>query len=258
MTTHFVLPDVQAKPGLDFSHLTWAGKYAAEKKPDVIICIGDFADMQSLSSYDVGRKSFEGRTYLADIDAAQEAMGAFMMPIYKEQERLKEYKKKQWNPRLVLTLGNHEHRINVAIDKDRKLDGLLSLTDLGYELHGWEVHKFLETVTIDGVVYSHYFTSGVMGRPVSSARALVNKKHMSCTMGHIQDAEIDMSQRRADGVPLIGLFSGIYYQHDESYLNPQTNKSHRQIWMKHEVKDGFYYPMPISLEYLKKKYGNSK
>ena len=255
MTTHFVLPDVQAKPGLTFEHLTWAGKYAAEQKPDVIICIGDFADMESLSSYDVGKKVFEGRTYLKDITAAHEAMAAFMMPIKGEMQRLKKNKEKQWKPRLVLTLGNHENRINVAVNNDRKLDGLISIGDLGYPEWGWEVYPFLETVAIDGVMYSHYFTAGVMGRPVSSARALVTKKHMSCTMGHVQDAEIDMSQRRADGTHLIGLFAGIYYQHDEGYLNPQTNQSHRQIWMKHEVKDGFYYPMPVSLEYLRRKYG---
>jgi len=62
-----VIPDCQVKPGVDLSYLTWIGKYLAEKKPDVIVCIGDFADMESLSLYDVGKKSFEGRTYKADL-----------------------------------------------------------------------------------------------------------------------------------------------------------------------------------------------
>lgn len=256
MSVHFVLPDVQAKPGLSFEHLEYAGRYAAEKHPDVIVCLGDFADMESLSSYDVGKKVFEGRSYTKDIEAAKAAMEAFMKPIKEEQEKLVANHKQRWNPRLVLTLGNHCNRINIAINNDRKLDGLISIADLEYEKWGWEVIPFLETVTIDGVVYSHYFVAGVMGRPVSSAKALITKKHQSCTMGHVQSAEIDMSQRRADGTPLIGLFAGIYYQHDEGYLNPQSNKQHRQIWMKYECSDGFYYPHAVSLEYLRSRYEN--
>ena len=74
-------------------------------------------------------------------------------------------------------------------------------------------------------------------------------------MGHVQGMDIDMSQRRADGTPIIGLWVGIYYQHDEDFLGPQGNQQHRQIWLNHEVRDGFYYPMPVSLEFLRKKYG---
>jgi hypothetical protein len=51
---HIVIPDVQAKPGVRLDHLDWVGNYIAEKKPDVIVCIGDFADMEALSAYDRG------------------------------------------------------------------------------------------------------------------------------------------------------------------------------------------------------------
>ena len=56
MTVHAIIPDCQVKDGVDLSYLTWVGKYLVEKKPDVIVQIGDFADMPSLSSYDVGKK----------------------------------------------------------------------------------------------------------------------------------------------------------------------------------------------------------
>lgn len=252
-----VIPDCQVKDGVDVSHLTWIGKWAAEKKPDVIVCIGDFADMPSLSSYDVGKKSFEGKRYTKDIDAARYAMKLLLTPIRQEIYKLKKDKKKQWNPRLVMTLGNHEERINRAVQNDPKLEGLLSVDDLSYKDFGWEVYPFLEVVIIDGIAYSHFFTTGVMGRPVTSARALTTKKFMSCTMGHVQKTEIDMSSFRADGTPIISLFAGCCYQHDEDYLGPQGNVVHRQIWMKYEVNDGFYYPHAISLEYLRKRYENT-
>ena len=115
-----VIPDTQVKEGVDISHLPALSRYAVEKKPDVIVCLGDFADMESLSSYDIGKKSFEGRRYTKDIKAAREAMGAFMAPIRAEQARLIRNKDKQWNPRFVLTLGNHEHRIDKAVNLSSK------------------------------------------------------------------------------------------------------------------------------------------
>ena len=65
-----VIPDTQVKKGVPIDHLLYAGKYIAEKKPDVIVHIGDHWDMPSLSSYDKGKKSFEGRRYKDDISLA--------------------------------------------------------------------------------------------------------------------------------------------------------------------------------------------
>lgn len=253
---HTVIPDGQVQPNTPLEHWAWAGEYVAEKHPDVIVNIGDFADMKSLSMYDMGKKSYEGRTYLEDIQVADHAMSLFMYPIIKEIHRLRTNKKAQWNPRLVLTLGNHENRIDRAIESDRKLEGTISVKDLEYEKWGWEVIPYLQPINIDGIMYAHFFTSGEMGRPVTSARAMSIKKHQSCTMGHTPKTEIDMSQVRADGTPIIGLFCGSFYQHNEDYLGPQGNPVHRQIWMKHEVDNGMYYIMPVSMKYLAKKYGS--
>jgi hypothetical protein len=257
MSKHLIIPDCQVKPGVDTSYLEWIGKYAAEKKPDVIVCIGDFADMPSLSSYDVGKKAFEGRTYKADVEATKEAMNLLMKPIKEEQDRLVKNKDKRWYPKFVLTLGNHEDRIDRAINLDRKLDGLISIDDLGYRENGWEVYPYLEVVVIDGVAYSHYFTTGVMGRPVTTATALLNKKHMSSVMGHVQHRQIAYAQR-ADGKQMTGLFVGSCYLHDEDYLGSQGNDYWRGIWVLHEVNEGSFDEMPISLNYLKAKYGRTK
>ena len=251
MTKHMVIPDTQVKDGVPLDHLTWAGKYAADKKPDTIVMIGDFSDMESLSSYDKGKKSFEGRRYTKDIEAAKVAMAMLLGPIKAEQRRLKENKKKPWNPRLVLTLGNHEDRINRATNNSPELEGLISVKDLPY--NDWEVIPYLQPITIDGITYCHYFTSGVMGRPVSSARALTTKKHCSCVMGHVQRKEIDI-QYSGSGRRITGLFAGAYYQHTEDYLGPQGNEHWRGLWMLHQVNEGEFDEMPVSIEYLRQKY----
>lgn len=250
---HMVIPDTQVKPNVPIDHLRWAGQYAAEKKPDTIIHIGDHWDMPSLSSYDRGSKSFEGRRYMDDIAAGNEAMDIFMEPIKAEQQRLKDNKKKIWTPRLIFCLGNHENRIARAVEEDAKAEGLMTYDHFNLHRHGWEVIPFLEPIVVDGIAYCHYFTSGVMGRPVTNPRLMLSKKFMSCTMGHVQDRDIGFA-RRADGKRLTGLFAGIFYQHDEEYLNSQTNGSWRGIWYKHEVDDGEYDEMPVSLSYLRDRF----
>ena len=246
MTRHLIIPDVQAKPGVDFKYLNKIGHYIVDKKPDVLVCIGDFADMPSLSSYDQGKKSFEGRRYSNDIKASHEAMTALLEPIWTFNERAKRNKDKMYKPRMVLTLGNHENRINRAINDDPKLDGVLSIDSLGYREYGWEVYPYLDVVVIDGVCYSHYFTSGIMGRPVSSAAALLSKKHMSAVMGHVQDRQIAYA-KTADNRQLTGIFCGICYEHIEEYLGPQGNSSWRGFWVLNDVKDGQFDEMPVRI-----------
>ena len=94
MKKHLVIGDTQVKPGISISYLTWIGRYIVDKQPDVIVMIGDFADMPSLSSYDVGKKSFEGRTYKADIKAAHKGMDALLTPMRELNKRLAKAKKK--------------------------------------------------------------------------------------------------------------------------------------------------------------------
>lgn len=256
MTRHLVIPDVQLRPGDDIRFLRKLGTYLCEKQPEVIVCLGDFADMSSLSSYDVGKKSFEGRRYKNDIEAVHLGMEALISPLWEYNDRQRKNGKKQYKPRMVMCLGNHEDRINRAVENDPKLEGMLSTDDLSYEMFGWEVFPFLEVVVIDGVAFSHYFTSGVLGRPATSAAAQLNKKHMSCVAGHQQGLQI-ATGHRADGARLTSIIAGSCYEHNEDYMGPQGNKHWRGFLVLHEVHEGQFDLMPVSLEYLHKKYGTS-
>lgn len=256
MTTHLVLPDCQIRAGDDTGFLTAIGKYIIKKQPDTIICIGDFADMPSLSSYDVGKKSFEGRRYKLDIEASINAMQALLKPINEFNERARKNKEKQYKPRMVLTLGNHENRINRAVNDDAKLEGVLSTKDLRFEEFGWEVHDFLDVVIIDGVAYSHYFVTGVAGRPASSAAAQFRKTNMSCVAGHQQGLQIHTGNR-ADGALLTSIIAGSCYEHDEDYLGAQGNKHWRGFLVLHDVNEGEFDLMPVSLDWVVKRYGKN-
>jgi len=243
---HLVIPDVQSKPDVRNDHMEWVGNYIVEKKPDTIICIGDFWDFPSLSSYDKGKIDFEGRRYVKDVEAGRKAMDKLLKPM-KEYNRTN---KEQYTPEMHFCMGNHEIRVSRVVDINPEFEGKFDLGDLGLEADGWKVHDFLKVVTLDGIQYSHYFTSGVMGRPVSSAAALLRERQASATMGHVQHTDIAIHKKTQN----IALFCGTCYLHDERYLGPQGNDCKRQIVVKNEVENGRYDPMFASLKYLSKAY----
>jgi hypothetical protein len=250
MTTHLVIPDIQTKQGVPNKHLTWIGKYIADKRPDVIIQIGDFADMESLSSYDKGKKSHEGKRYKKDIEATWRAMDLLCAPIRACRG---------YDPRMVLTLGNHEQRIERAVEANSELEGTMSLDDLGYEGYGWDVKQFLEVVTIDGISYSHFFPRSAAGKVCQTrngapnAKAQLVREGRSCTAGHSQG--LDVACLPLGGRLQWGLIAGSCYLHDEAYLSPQGNSHWNGVVVKNGVSRGEYSPILVDLKYLGKRYG---
>lgn len=247
--SHIILPDCQVRPGVPIDHLSWIGQYISDREPDVLICLGDFFDMPSLSSYDAGKKAFEGRRYKADIEAGREAMNLLMAPIRKMRKK----------PRLIFLIGNHEERCLRAIESDSKLDGTIGYQDFGLENHGWEVHQFLEVVTCDGIAYSHFFPRAASGaitqtrQGAPTAKDQLKREGGSCTSGHRQGLDVSCLPLR--GKLQWGIIAGSCYQHEEGYLSPQGTAYWRGIIVKHQVDgQGGYDPMLVSLEYLRQRY----
>jgi hypothetical protein len=235
-------------------HLTWAGKAICDYRPDVVVNIGDFADMPSLSTHDkVGSKYFEGLRYKKDVAVAKEAMAIMLAPLRELQRSQKETKHKVYKPRMVMTLGNHENRINRAVNNSPTLEGLISTKDLEYE-KDWELHEFLHPVFINGVGFNHYWPVGAMGRPAGTASAIISKLHMSCIAGHQQGKQVAYG-KRADGTAICAIIAGSYYLHDESYMDKLSNRHWRGLVVLNEVKDGNFDEMFLSIDYLGRKYG---
>lgn len=250
---HLVIPDLQIKPGHNLQYLEAIGNYITEKRPDVIVNIGDTADMPSLSSYDIGKKSFEGRRYKDDIAAVHEGMDILLGPLRKLKAKNVEGHRQRYNPRMVLTLGNHEERILRATNNDPKLDGTIGIGDLKYAEAGWEVHPFLSPVIIDNVAYCHYYVTGVAGRPAGTAAAQLRKTNMSCVAGHQQGRQVAYASK-ADGSTITSIIAGSCYEHEEEYLGVQGNKHWHGILVLNEVNNGSFDECFVSLKYLKDNY----
>jgi len=247
---HFVIPDTQCKKGTPVDHLTAAGNYIVDKQPDTVIHLADHWDMPSLSSYDKGTKKAEGRTYQQDIEAGLLGMEALLSPLWAYNAKMVRQKMKQYRPRLVFTTGNHEERIMRHVNANPELAGKCGYQDLKLKELGWEAYDFLEMVEIDGITYSHFFANPNTGRPWGGMiRSRLNNIGMSFTMGHQQGKDL-AEKHLANGKVLRGLAVGSFYQHDEDYKGYQGNNHFRGCIYKHEVKDGNYCLMELSMDYL--------
>jgi hypothetical protein len=174
-------------------------------------------------------------------------------------ERQRSNRKKLYTPIIIRCTGNHEQRIERVIEKQAELDGAIGMADLKSPLEDkLDIRRFpfLHPVLVDGIAYCHYFVSGVMGRPVSTAKAMIEKHHTSCTAGHLHTRDWTEGVR-ADGNRIQGLICGAY--HDPEHKSHFSNGQSQSLWwsgvyIKDEVSNGNYDKTEISVQRLMERY----
>ena len=239
------IPDCQVKPGESTEYLAAIGHYIVDKKPDVVICAGDFWDFPSLSSYDKGKTAFEGRRLMDDINAGKIGMKVMLKPLKDYQSKNSDY-----NPRMVFTEGNHEGRLKRIPENSSEYEGFIGMHLLELE-KDWEVVEFLKPIQIQGISFVHYLTNSMTGKPLGgNALAQLKAIGSSFVVGHKQTLDVAMMPV-LDGSMRIGIIAGASYPFDESYKGQQTGNLHfRGIILLHEAKDGYADPSFISTEFL--------
>ena len=246
-----IVADTQCKPGEDLHYMRCLGMFLADKKPDVIVHIGDAIDFPSLSSYDKGKLSFEGRRLKEDIKAGLDGLYAMLNPVYKVIADDPSY-----SPRLVFCTGNHEDRFDRLANDMPELKGFVGIETLGLERMGWEVYPYLKPCVIEGINFVHYLANPFTGKPYGGS-ALNQLKNVgaSFVVGHKQVLDVAMLPT-LDGKMRIGIINGSCYPFDESYKGFQGNNHFRGVTVLNEVKDGFGLPSFASLDYIMQKYSN--
>lgn len=251
-----LIGDPHSSPDTDNERFSWVGNLILEEDPELVICIGDFADLNSLSSYDKGKRSAELRRYRSDVNACRDALTRIDEPLLLHNEKKKNIRKAQRQvPRKVMILGNHEHRITRAVDQSPELEGTLSIDDLGYKEFGWEVYPFRRTMYIEGVAFCHFFPSGVKGEPISGfniASNVISKNMVSsvCGHSHLWDHAI---RSRPDGSQVVGLCCGWYG------VEPTFDAATEQLWwsgvtLLHDMNNGSFDLSQIGISRVKELY----
>lgn len=250
---HLIVPDTQVRPGVPVDHIDWIAQAIVDYMPDTVVHLGDHWDMPSLSMHDgPGSAPMEGARYEDDVAAGNEAFERLCAPMEAEIARLKRRRQRAWKPRKLFLFGNHENRIDRAINNAPKWAGTIGEHHL--KTRDWERHSFLSRVWQDGVLYSHYFQSAhshhAIGGTIDNR---LNKIGASFVQGHEQGFRYG-TRIQASGAIWHGLVAGSCYLHDEPYRGNQGQGHWRGIVVLNEVRNGDYCVMPLTLDYLCRKY----
>jgi hypothetical protein len=248
MRRHFIIPDRQARPGVPLDHNLWLGEAIAEYRPDVLIDLGDNADFPSVSTHSApGSLDKEGMRLSLDIEAAQEADRILFAGMGKFRPK-----------RMVRLRGNHEDRLDRYLRLNPVLEGIIGLNLLNDG--EWEIVPFSNGApgvkVIDGISYAHYFANPNTGRPIGgTATYKLAAIGSPFVQGHVQGYDIGTRQY-ATGRVIRGIVAGSCYLHDEPYKGA-ANSHDRCAIVLNEVRDGRFSEMPLTIDYLSRKYAGT-
>lgn len=244
---HFILSDTQIAPGVPVAHMRWIGAAIKEYSPDVVVHLGDHWDLPSVSTWsEAGSKDKEGARISKDIEAGNAALAL----LEESMEGFKPRKK-------IILRGNHEFRLERFISSNPRLEGALGFHMFNDRDLGWQVVDYFNgcpgAIELDGVQYAHYFANPNTGKPIcGTIQNRLAKIGSSFVQGH-QQGLLQGNQQYATGKIRHGISAGSAYMHDESYKG-MANTHWRGVVILNEVRDGQFCEMPLTLDYLCRKY----
>lgn len=246
-----VIPDTQDKPGAPQDHFDWIGRWIKDRRPDVVLHLGDFVDMGSCSTHDEpGSLAAEGRSIQEDLEHGKAALARLNRAM------------RPHRPRKIVTLGNHENRLLRYVDSHPEHRDTYRDDPFGFEAAGWEVYPFLQPVEIAGVWAQHFVPRSASGKVTQtrngcpSALAMLRREMRSCLAGHTQG--LDVACLTVGGRTLRAVVAGSCYLHTEDYLSPQGQGHWSGVLELNEVHDGYFDLCEVSIDYLCRRYGGGK
>jgi len=245
-------------PEVSNERFDWLGQLIEDIQPDYCIDLGDLADMKSLNTYDERYpKQVVTQNYERDIEHYNEAMeilwGRFR-------------KKKKKRPYRIGLEGNHENRIKKALAYDPRLEGSkygVSFSHLNTDHWFDEYHEYINSAPAicdyDGVSYSHYFSSGNYGTPVSGthhAYTIIQNRNHSSTCGHSHKRSVYFKDS-AHPTGIVGLVAGCFKGAEESWAGQANLDWWKGVIIKRNIENGMYDPEFVSVDRLRSEYGKT-
>ena len=224
--TTLVIGDAHADPDHSNDRFDWLGRFIIANRPDNVVQIGDFGNLDSISFHDHGRPLLKkGRRLSDDIEAMQDAFERIMGPMEDMNGALRRSKKALYRPRMYWLEGNHEDRVFRYILDKPELSGFLPETDMvGAQDRGWTLVPYRSYCYINGTAFTHVPVNH-MGRPISGKYATMRAAehaHHTTVFGHLHRREVLSLNRHAEGSPhgerVDGVCSGCYFDYSPDYI----------------------------------------
>lgn len=240
-----VVGDAHADPAHSNRRFDWLGRFIADKRPEVVVDIGDWFSMNSLNKYEPAgsRRSCEA-SYLSDILVGVDAMERVRAQLRPLED--------EYQPRFLRTLGNHEARVHRALEEDPgSMGGLISTEHFMSSEFGWEQYEPGVEVVVNGLTLSHYYKSTRgNGGPVYAAAAAIRERGRSYAFGHSHRFRI---HRQGD---LMAVNVGCFFEHEETWLPPhEQERWDRGLCLLRDVYQGRFDVEFWSMRRLRRHYG---
>lgn len=202
----------------------WFGNAIVAEKPDVVFHCGDFATFDSLNSH-IKNDTLAAKlkpSFDEDIASMKLALEELHKPLNEYNARMRRNKEKTYNPKFVITLGNHEDRAKTYGQKN---------PEVGMKLHaeivtllsayGWEVILYQDYWYINDVAFNHAPVDATR-KPMAGANCSVNAAtHLMHDLvhGHTHRAQVIRKPKIGENkfVTVVDLGSSMPYGHVEDY-----------------------------------------
>lgn len=216
-----ILPDVHLTDKLPRDYIP-VKNFIKEFKPDEIILLGDFMDVESLSSWDYDKKRpMEGRRFKKEIALAN-----------KELDYLQKHTKK-----ITYLEGNHEDRINRYLDKNPEMEGMIEIQEqLELKERGIKWEKMNDLYKLGNMYFTHGMYTNIhnakkhlqafgcnitYGHQHGTQTAMQNMKmqepHMAYALGTLGDKAPDFMKNRPAN--WINQFAVFYWDNKTGLFN---------------------------------------
>jgi len=246
-----VIPDSHAKINErfeDIDRFDAVGNLIVAEKPDIVVSLGDLADMEPLSPYSMkAATAFDGKAARKAADNRTEILRRISGPTHNANKRHKRnrHTERCFTPTFIDLEGNHEERWRRYPETELLGHDYLAVES---ESAGWHWIPFLEHAEIGGVLFSHYFRTGVSNKP-AAVNTILNKTHRSCVFGHTHSFGLDQKPVLGRGT-ISALCAG-------SFKPPHRTGDHEWsgLVMLEDVQDGSFCVRQIPYDHVLEQYG---
>jgi calcineurin-like phosphoesterase family protein len=197
---HLVISDCHVTADQNLDRFDWLAELINDIEPTKIICIGDFASLDSLSTHhNPGSKTDHE---LPSFRAEQSAVETALQKMFKYDPVCGDR---------IMLMGNHEQRWDRFKERFPKVLDHVDIEEwLGYNKHWDFIHPYKAWAEIDGLMYTHV-PHTIMGKPVGGAnacRTVAMQSTKSVIFGHTHTLNVatipfinGVGQRMAMSVP---------------------------------------------------------
>lgn len=186
-----VFSDLHIEAGYNTGILNEICQAIRISKPDYIVCTGDIGEFKSLNKLIKDRGMYSTEEELIQVFNILDQTLFFTLCDIQQQCRI--HKKKVYKPQVVFCLGNHDDGVEEQL-AEYFLEKPFNIVVVPHR----------DTITLEGITFSHTFDLGISGKACTSASQILQQTLTRTVSGHSHVREI-AEQRDSAGYKVFAI-----------------------------------------------------